>query len=281
MFTDEMSIEVGAVFGPSLVWREKNEKWHDDCVGTKKKNGTSVMCWGAIGWGWKGPFFIWPTVTKEEKNKAKEEIADINKKMQEETDRLNCEWKQSEEWRRLRDRELRVGAEQRAAAKSAGLTVKTTQSFRGKKFTFRPMKIGEGKGVDSWRYVTHLCQPILWPACKERMVVYSNFQLMEDNAPSHDSDYTNRERERENIPKIAWPANSPDFNPIEHIWRLMKSRILRRRGEEKITTPTEMKAVLQEEWAKITVDEINNEISKLPLIMGRCMLQDGGNKFDA
>jgi len=41
-----------------------------------------------------------------------------------------------------------------------------------------------------------------------------------------------------------------------------------------------MKAVLQEEWAKITVDEINNEISKLPIIMGRFMLQDGGNKFD-
>ena len=81
MFTDEMSIEVGAVFGLSLVWREKNEKWHDDCVGTKKKNGTAVMCWGAIGWGWKGPFFIWPAVTKEEKKEAKEEIANINKKI--------------------------------------------------------------------------------------------------------------------------------------------------------------------------------------------------------
>ena len=113
------------------------------------------------------------------------------------------------------------------------------------------------------------------------MEVYTNFWLMEDNPPSHDLEFTNREHERENIPKIAWPANSPDFNPIEHIWRLMMSRILRRRGEEKITTPIEMKAVLQEEWAKITVDEINNEILKLPLIMGRCMLQDGGNKFDA
>ncbi|RPB01380.1 hypothetical protein L873DRAFT_1676969, partial [Choiromyces venosus 120613-1] len=77
------------------------------------------------------------------------------------------------------------------------------------------------------------------------------------------------------------PANSPDFNPIEHIWCLMKSRILRRRGEEKITTPMEMKIVLEVEWAKITVDKINNEISKLPLIMPRCMLQDGGDKFEA
>ena len=150
----------------------------------KNKNGTSVMCWGAIRGGSKGPFFIWPTVTKEEKKKAKEEIANINKKMQEKKDRLNCEWKQSEEWRRLRDRELRVAAKMHAAAKSAGQRVKTTQLFWGKKFTFRLMRIEEGKGVDSWRYVTHHCRPILWPACKERMVVSLNFKLMEDNTPS-------------------------------------------------------------------------------------------------
>jgi len=174
-----------------------------------------------------------------------------------------------------------VTAEMPIAAKSPGQTAKTTQSFRGKKFTFGPMKVGEDKGVDSWRYVTHPCQSTLWPACQERRVVYPNFQSMEDNVPSHNSDFTNREQAKENIPKVAWPANSPDFNPIEHLWCLMKSRILRWRGEEEITTPTKMKAVLQKEWGKITVDEINNEISKLPLIMGQCMLQDGGNKFDA
>ena len=36
-----------------------------------------------------------------------------------------------------------------------------------------------------------------------------------------------------------------------------------------------------EESEKITIEDINNEISKLPMIMGRCMLQDGGNKFEA
>lgn len=281
MFTDEMSIEVGAVFGKSLVWREKGEKWHDDCVGTKKKNGTSVMCWGAISWGWKGPFFIWPATTKEEKKKAKEEIEEMNRQMAEEIGRLNAAWKSSEEWRNLREQELRVAAEQRAVGRAEGRKVKTVQSFRGKRYTFRPLKVGEGKGVDSWRYVNHLCKLILWPACTERMASLPNFRLMEDNAPSHCSDYTNAAREKVGIPKIEWPANSPDLNPIEHIWRLMKSRILRRRGEEKITTPLQMREVLVEEWAKITIEEINNEVSKLPMIMGRCMLQDGGNKFDA
>ena len=48
-FTDEMSIEVGGLFGLNLVWRDKTEKWHKDCVGCMKKQGESVMCWGMIG----------------------------------------------------------------------------------------------------------------------------------------------------------------------------------------------------------------------------------------
>jgi hypothetical protein len=73
---------------------------------------------------------------------------------------------------------------------------------------------------------------------------------MEDNAPAHKSSYTIAERLKETIPKVVWPANSPDFNPIERIWTLMKRRIRRRRGQERITTQAEMKRVLQEEWDK-------------------------------
>ncbi|RPA98212.1 hypothetical protein L873DRAFT_1688523, partial [Choiromyces venosus 120613-1] len=57
-FTDEMSIEIGGLFGPSTVWREKGKEWHDDCVGVKKKRGVMVMCWGMISWNWKGPFWV-------------------------------------------------------------------------------------------------------------------------------------------------------------------------------------------------------------------------------
>jgi len=106
--------------------------------------------------------------------------------VQEETDRLNSQWKQSEEWRRLGDQELRVAAEMRAAATSAGQTVKTIQSFRGKKFTFRPMKVGEGKEVALWRYVTHLCRPILWPVCKETMVLFLSPMVTKQGRLSHD-----------------------------------------------------------------------------------------------
>ena len=86
-FTDEMSIEVGSTYGVNLVWREKGEKWHTDCIGQKKKRGLTVMCWGMIGYGWKGPFHIWMTEPEEEKEQAIKEIDRLNKEMVEEAER--------------------------------------------------------------------------------------------------------------------------------------------------------------------------------------------------
>ena len=104
---------------------------------------------------------------------------------------------------------------------------------------------------------------------------------MEDNAAAHHSDYTTKLRDAEGIPKVDWPPNSPHFNPIERIWMIMKSRILRQHGAECITTAKEMKEVLKEECDKITIEEINREIEKLPAIMARCIQVRDGNNFHA
>ena len=86
-FTDEMSIEIGGTYGVNLIWREKDEKWHSDCIGQKKKKCPTVMCWGMIGFGWKGPFYVWDTETEEEKQVAIREIDELNKIMIEEIER--------------------------------------------------------------------------------------------------------------------------------------------------------------------------------------------------
>jgi len=99
--------------------------------------------------------------------------------------------------------------------------------------------------------------------------------------PGEISNNQERDSESEGISKVKWSPNSPDLNPIEHIWRLMKWRILWRRGVERITTPLEMGKVLQKEWDKITIEEINHEIVKLPDVMIRCMAANGGNKFQS
>lgn len=129
--------------------------------------------------------------------------------------------------------------------------------------------------------VKHVAKPLMWPECHRQLQHNPDFILMEDGASCHSTNYTGRKREKEGIPKTDWPSNSPDFNPIERIWTVMKRRIQRRRASERVTTISEMKVVLHEEWDKITVKEINTEISKLPTIMQRCLAANGGNNFHA
>lgn len=90
---------------------------------------------------------------------------------------------------------------------------------------------------------------------------------MEYGAGAHKSGFTNNARMQKGIKKVNWPPNSPDFNPIEWIMALIKKRILRRHGVERITTITDMHRVLVEEWEKITIEEINTEIGKLLTII--------------
>ncbi|RPA94761.1 hypothetical protein L873DRAFT_1644634, partial [Choiromyces venosus 120613-1] len=78
-FTDGMAIEIGAGFGAQHVWREKEKRWENDCVESKKKRRISVMCWGAIGWNWKGPFYVWSKESKEEKVIAVKNMKEWNK----------------------------------------------------------------------------------------------------------------------------------------------------------------------------------------------------------
>ncbi|RPA99133.1 hypothetical protein L873DRAFT_1828106 [Choiromyces venosus 120613-1] len=244
-----MSIEIGGLYTPCFVWREKSEKWEDDCGGAKKKQGALIMCWGMISYSWKGPFWVWESETEEEKVRATKDIINYND---------NCGEEESQ---------LFNAREARILATITGIKAKTTQSWKGKKYKIKKLKRGDSHGVDSWHYVTCLAQPLLWPACRVRKLDNPDFILMEDNAPVHNSDFTNYEREKEGIHKVDWPPNSPDLNPIEHLWNIMKSRIQTQRGVER------------QEWEKITIEEVNREISKLPNILAQCINQKGGNKF--
>ena len=155
-------------------------------------------------------------------------IAKINAERQSEEDRLNQMWENSEEWKQLREDELQAIRIQRAAEKRGALKIRMSQTYRSKKHRIEKIRRGDGKGVDSWRYVQHAAEPLLWPECHRRLAMNLNFILMEDNAAPHQSDFTTTLPKEQGNPKVSWPPNSPDFNPIEQIWAIMKFRILRR-----------------------------------------------------
>ncbi|RPB04331.1 hypothetical protein L873DRAFT_1840425 [Choiromyces venosus 120613-1] len=150
-FTDEMSIEIGSLFGLNLIWQDITERWHEDCVGAMKKQGISVMCWGMIGWGWKGPFHVWEMETKQEREEAATAIAILEAKRVAEENELNTLWKASDEWKHLKLTEQIAYRLQRRAEKSENIPKKRIpQTWRGKKYKIERYKRGDGKGVDSW-----------------------------------------------------------------------------------------------------------------------------------
>ncbi|ERF69939.1 hypothetical protein EPUS_05483 [Endocarpon pusillum Z07020] len=90
--------------------------------------------------------------------------------------------------------------------------------------------------------------------------------LLEDNDNAHGTrgKAENKVKKAKARLGIQWEANcpeSPDLNPIESIWRLLKQR-LKNRGL--ITDPEELRRAIEEEWDKITLEEINKAIATMP-----------------
>ena len=54
------------------------------------------------------------------------------------------------------------------------------------------------------------------------------FILQEDNCGPHRAKSIATYLSNEEVTGMKWPAQSPDFNPIENIWGLMKSHLRKR-----------------------------------------------------
>ncbi|GFW01154.1 transposable element Tcb2 transposase [Trichonephila clavipes] len=79
-----------------------------------------------------------------------------------------------------------------------------------------------------------------------RGAIGPDFIFMDDNAPCHRAVLIDDFLETENIQRMSWPANSPDLNPIEHVWDMLGRQIAALSHPP--SSVTELKRALQEAW---------------------------------
>ncbi|GFX49011.1 transposable element Tcb2 transposase [Trichonephila clavipes] len=78
-----------------------------------------------------------------------------------------------------------------------------------------------------------------------RVVCGFEFILKDDNARPHRALLVDEFLEGENIRRRDWPARSPHFNPIEHVWDALRRVIATRSHPPR--TIQEMKSALMNE----------------------------------
>jgi transposase len=94
--------------------------------------------------------------------------------------------------------------------------------------------------VDTRKYCEILEQHLLDYATK----FPDGWRFQQDNAPSHRAKITQEWLQEHNIDVLEWPANSPDLNPIENCWWLIKNAV---EGQDP-QTPEKWKETIVKTW---------------------------------
>ena len=82
--------------------------------------------------------------------------------------------------------------------------------------------------------------------------------FMQDGAPCHTAKATKEWLRQHNIQVLEWPPNSPDLNPIENLWSIMKAKV----AAMKIKSTAELRQVLTRVWCTDIDDELCKKTCK-------------------
>ena len=75
----------------------------------------------------------------------------------------------------------------------------------------------------------------------------NTWSLQEDNDPKHRSRKAKDWKADHQVKSLSWPSQSPDLNPIENVWAVLKAHV----SIYKPSSVKELIQVIKKEWKKL------------------------------
>ncbi|SAM85140.1 probable transposase [Ustilago bromivora] len=104
---------------------------------------------------------------------------------------------------------------------------------------------------------------------------YTDIIFQQDNDPKHTSKKTTKWLTSNNIKVMEWSVQSPDLNPIKHLWHHLKMRLSKYSTISK--SRDELLKRCKAEWAAITPETCRNLIESMPHHIEAVLKAKGGN----
>ena len=100
----------------------------------------------------------------------------------------------------------------------------------------------------------------------------NDYIFAQDNAPCHKSKAAMDFFLENRVELLPWPAGSPDLNPIENLWAILKENVAKRFPK----TKAQLEAIAKDEWMKIPQETLRRTVMSMPTRINQVLERKGG-----
>lgn len=115
-----------------------------------------------------------------------------------------------------------------------------------------------------------ILQNVMLPYAKEEMPLLWVFQ--QDNDPKHSSKLVKNYFKGNKIEVMSWPSQSPDLNPIENLWSVLKKSL----STQVFKSKDDLWEKVQKFWYEIPQETCRKLVSSMPRRVQKVVQNNGG-----